>query len=225
VATLSLPLDAADARAVASARRLAGAAALGYVISAGVENMEVLGAPSRRAAATDIRAAYSDQALAAVTFTAGALSLLFYAALVVALLAWLPRGAPGRRMVLLGGVLGPVLAAAGLAATAPLAFGAPADDLTRWVFDLQVTLRIAAGPFMALLLLGTAIAARRSAALPAPLRWSACAAAVSLFVTPLTAFAHDHAAMIAFGLHGLWIWLAPCGSWPVARASSAGLRS
>jgi hypothetical protein len=162
-------------------------------------------------------------------FTAGALSLLFYAALVVALLAWLPRGAPDRRMVLLGGVLGPVLAAAGLAATAPLAFGAPADDLTRWLFDLQVALRIAAGPFMALLLLGTALAAGRSAALPAPLRWSACAAAVPLFVTPLTAFAHDFAAMIAFGLHGLWIWVAALwlvagGAGFVRRAASTSDR-
>jgi hypothetical protein len=53
-----------------------GAAGLGYVIAAAVENMGLLGAPLLDGSPAEIRAAYEDQALGAVTAAAGALSLL-----------------------------------------------------------------------------------------------------------------------------------------------------
>ena len=62
--------------------RIAGAAGLAYVIASGVENMELLRAPAFGAPAAEIRAAYADGALAAVTLGAGALSLAAYAVFV-----------------------------------------------------------------------------------------------------------------------------------------------
>src|SRR5215207_4918512 len=94
----------------------AGAAALGYVIAAGVENMELLRAPLPGAGAAAIRTAYADGALAAVCALSGILSLLFYVAFAAAL-------APRLRMpraALTCALAGPALALAGIVASAPL---------------------------------------------------------------------------------------------------------
>ena len=61
-------------------RRVTGAAALGYVVLAAIENMGLLGAPGLGAPAAEVRAAYADTALGIVTTAAGALSLTCYAA-------------------------------------------------------------------------------------------------------------------------------------------------
>src|SRR5215207_5457125 len=68
-------------------RRLTGAAGLGYVVLAGVENMGILGAPLSGAPMAEIRAAYEDGAVQVVTTAAGALSLLLYAVFAVAMAA------------------------------------------------------------------------------------------------------------------------------------------
>jgi hypothetical protein len=185
--------------------RLAGAAGLGYVIAAGVENMELLGAPLPGAAAADIRAAYADQALAAVTWSAGVVSLLLYVVFVASLaprLRW-PRAA------LAGGIVGPALALAGVIANAPLVLDAGlSDDTVVAVADAQQSLRQSAGPFMALFLfcLGA------SDVLPGRLSRAARAIAVPLALTPLAAVTDAHwmqvAAVVAFGLHALVVWLA-----------------
>ena len=59
-------------------RRLAGLAGLAYVAGVAIENMEVLEAPTLASPVADVRALYADQALAAVTSSAGALALLAY---------------------------------------------------------------------------------------------------------------------------------------------------
>ncbi len=124
--------------------RAAGAAGLAYVVLAGVENMEVLRAPAHDAGAADIRAAYADQALAAVTALAGCVSLAGYALFAVALAA---RRAP----VLAAAIAGPLLALAGIVAAAPLVLGtAGSDDAVRDAYALQRDLRLLAGPCMAL---------------------------------------------------------------------------
>ena len=196
--------------------RLAGAAGLGYVIAAGVENMELLGAPLPGAAAADIRAAYADQALAAVTWSAGVVSLLLYVVFAAALaprLRW-PRPA------LVGGIVGPALALAGVIASGPLVFdGGLSDDAVRAAADLQLSLRLLAGPFMALFLFW----AGASDVLPDRLSRLACAVAVPLALTPLAAVADVHwlqvAALVAFSLHALVIWLA--GLWLIAGGGVA----
>src|SRR5688500_14703494 len=76
----------------APARRLTGAAALGYVVCAGVESMELLATPLPGAGAAELRAAYADQALLTVTTAAGALSLILYAVFALRLLTGLRGG-------------------------------------------------------------------------------------------------------------------------------------
>jgi hypothetical protein len=182
----------------------AGAAGLGYVVCAGVENMELLDAPLRGAAAADIRSAYADQALAAVTALAGVASLLLYVVFVFALaprLRW-PRAA------LAGGLAGVALALAGIVASAPLVLGAGLSDAeVRSAFELQQILRLLAGPAMALFLLavGTSLVLQR------PLARLACAIALPLALTPVAALTGAHAfhtaAAVVFGLHALCVWL------------------
>src|SRR5215207_10114764 len=164
----------------------AGAAALSYVIAAGVENMELLQAPLPGAAAAAIRAAYADGALAAA----------------LAPRLRMPRAA------LACAVAGPALALAGIVASAPLVLDGGAglsDAEVRWAFELQQTLRLLAGPPMALFLLAIGV----SQILPGALARLARAVALPLALTPLalvggTLYA---AAMVALGLHALCIWL------------------
>jgi hypothetical protein len=195
-------------RSAARARvslRLAGAAGLGYVITAGVENMELLRAPLPGAAAADVRASYADQALAAVTWSAGVVSLLLY----VVFAAWLAPRLRWPRAALVGGIMGPALALAGVIASAPLVFdGGLSDDAVRAAADLQQSLRHFAGPFMALFLFSLGA----SDILPGRLSRLACAVAAPLALTPLAAVTDAHwlhvAALLAFSLHALVIWLA-----------------
>jgi hypothetical protein len=186
----------------------AGAAALGYVIAAGVENMELLRAPLPGAAASEIRAAYADAALAAVTAVAGVASLLLYVAFAASLAPRLrlPRAA------LACAVAGPALALAGIVASAPLVLDGGAgssDAAVRSALELQQTLRLLAGPPMALFLFAAGI----SDVLPRPLARLARAVALPLALTPLAAITGTlyAAALFAFGLHSLCIWLA--GLW------------
>jgi hypothetical protein len=189
----------------ASTAWLAGAAGLAYVVCAGVENMELLGSPLPGASAGDIRAAYADQALVAVMALAGILSLLFYAWFAATLAPRLRRP----RAALLGGIGGPLLALAGIVASAPLVLDGGAglsDSGVRSAFDLQQTLRLLAGPLMALFLFCAADA------FPPMLSRAARWVALPLALTPLAAATGEHAlyvaALVALGLHALIIWLA-----------------
>lgn len=178
--------------------RIAGAAGLAYAITSGVENMELLRAPGFGAPAAEIRAAYADGALAAVTLGAGALSLAAYAVVVAGL-------AGRRRAGLAGGFAGIVLAAAALFAGAVLAAtgGDLTDGATRAAHTWQLTLRMLSGPCLALFLVAAA------ADLPPWLARTARAVAVPLALAPLAALTRDDAllaaALVAFGLHAVWI--------------------
>jgi hypothetical protein len=213
-------------------RRIAGAAGLGYIAGVGIENMEILEAPTLGSPIADIRSTYEDQAFAVVTSFAGALALLFYCVFVAALFGLLR--ASERRLeawplvALVGGVGGPVLAAVGLAANAILVANGGtglSDDVTRSLFDVYLTTRMVAGVFIALFLLGAGIAALRSGALPARLAWLGCAIAVPIAFAPLAAITSDHALEVAvsilFGFDTLWIfltclWLTLADGLPVA---------
>jgi hypothetical protein len=185
----------------------AGAAGLGYVIGSGIENMELLRAPLPGAPAADIRAAYADQALALVTALAGVAALLLYVAFAASLAPRLRRP----RAALLGGLVGPALALAGIVASAPLVLDAGAtlsgaDVRSAW--ELQQTLRFLAGPFMALFL----FALGSSELLPRRLSQLARVSAIPLALTPLAAILGTDilhaAAAVMFGLDALCIWLA-----------------
>jgi hypothetical protein len=184
-----------------SLRLVAGAAGLGYVVAAAVENMEVLGAPLIGASDASIRAAHADLALGIVTTAAGALSLALYVVWAFAV----------RRRWALVGAAGAALAFAGVVANAVvLAGGEP------WLYELMLYLRYAAGPFMAVFLVAAAAAT--------PLRALAVPVAAALALTPLAMTGRlQIAAALAFSAHALWIWLASlwllCGG--VARAEFA----
>jgi hypothetical protein len=199
-------------------RRGVGAAGLGYVFAAAIENMAILESPLIGSPVADIRSAYGDQALVVVTSFAGALALVFYVAFAVRMFGPV-RGAERRverwaLVALVAGVAGPALAGIGLAATGPLVVDAGrglSDDTTRSLFEVYLYARFIAGPLMATFLLGTGLAAMRSRALPAWLARVACAIAVPLALTPLAALTGEHSlqvvAAVAFGLHSLWILL------------------
>ena len=119
-------------------RRLAGAAALAYVLGVGIENMEVLEAPTIGSPIAEIRANYADQAFGVVTSFAGVLALLSYGVFAAALFMLVrgeDRRAQGWALIgLVGGIAGPTLAAAGAAATAILVANSGtglSDDVTR----------------------------------------------------------------------------------------------
>jgi hypothetical protein len=192
-------------------RRLAGIAGLGYIAGVAIENMEILEAPTLASPVADVRALYEDHALTAVTTGAGAVALIFYGLFAVALFRML-RERPWGAMVLFGGVGGPLLAAAGLVASAILiANGGLSDGEVADLFDFLVRARLVSAAFVALFLGGVGVAALRSRALPAWLAWYAVVLAVPMALVPLTAFAENHslevAVRIAFSLQALWIFL------------------
>jgi hypothetical protein len=140
-----------------------------------------------------------------VTALAGVASLLLYAVLAAALaprLRW-------PRVALAGGFAGAGLALGGIVASAPLVLDGGAgltNAEARAAYDLQLTLRLLAGPFMALFLLSAGV----SELLPRLLARAACWIAAPLALAPLAVLAGalESLALVAFGLHALWIWLA-----------------
>jgi hypothetical protein len=212
-------------------RRIAGVAGLVYAAAAAIENMGLLEAPTLASPVADVRASYEDQALAVVTSLAGAVELLAYCVFAVALFGLLrerePRGEGWSFLALAGGVAGPVVAAAGLVATALLVADGGAglgDDAVATLFDLSLTARMLSGGFLALFMAGVGLSALRSRALPSWLALYACAAALPPAIAPVAAFAAEHAvqvaAWIAFSLQARWIFLA--GFW-LTLADGRGL--
>jgi len=214
---------------VPDSRVLTGAAGLGYVVAAAIENMGALEAPPAGAGAARIRDAYADHALQLVTWLAGATSLVFYCAFALGLCriaaGSVRASAGGRarlaapRVALGGALLAAALAAAALAAASALVADSDgiAGDRVESLFAFFDGARLAAGAFMAVFLFGTAAAALRSGALPRVLAVAAYAIAPALLFGPLTAATGGDgvrvAAFVAFGLHSLWIacvglWLA-----------------
>ena len=203
-------------------RRLAGAAALAYVLGVGIENMEVLEAPTIGSPIAEIRANYADQAFGVVTSFAGVLALLSYGVFAAALFMLVrgeDRRAQGWALIgLVGGIAGPTLAAAGAAATAILVANSGtglSDDVTRALFDFHLIAQMTAGVFVAMFLAGMSVAGLRTCTLPTPLAWSGLAIAALIVFSPIAALTGDHALQvavtIAFGLDTLWIFL--LGMW------------
>jgi hypothetical protein len=163
-------------------RRITGAAALGYVVLAAVENMGLLGAPGMGAGSASVEAAYADVALGVVTVVAGASSLACYVAF----------AALAARRRLAFAITGAGLALAGVVVAAPLVAGDPA------LHDVQLALRYLAGPFMAVVL----VEAAGSLGIPGR------AVAVPLALTPLALVSLELPAQLAFAAHAAWLWAA-----------------
>jgi hypothetical protein len=178
--------------------------------------MEVLEAPTLASPVSEVRALFEDQALATVTTTAGAVSLVLYALFAIALVRFLRRRVgPGDRwsaLALVGGLAGPAVAAASLVATALLtADGGLSDDRVTDLFAFSQRVRMVSGVFVAMFLGGVGVAALRSRALPMFLAWYACALAVPMVLVPFAALGEDKALAVAVGIafaaQTAWIFL------------------
>jgi hypothetical protein len=178
--------------------------------------MEVLEAPTLASPVADVRALFEDQALATVTTTAGAVSLVLYALFAVALVRFLRRRVgPADRwsaLALVGGIAGPAVAAASLVATAILtADGGLSDERVGDLFAFSQRVRMVSGIFVAMFLGGVGVAALRSRALPTGLAWYACALAVPMVLVPFAALGEDKALAVAVGIafaaQTAWIFL------------------
>ena len=214
-------------------RRLTAAAALAYVIAAGVENMELLGAPGYGAVAEAIRAGYADGALATATWVAGALSLLAYGGFAVGLhrlTAAADRGAaahdrpPCRRRAARRPPPGSRSPARRSPRCSPPRAWSPAG-CSWWTAGRTARTPRCAGCTSSSSRCGcspgprwrcSSLAGGRAAARAGVLRsWQwplAGATACLVALAPLAAISQDApavaAAFVAFGLHSLWIWLA-----------------
>ena len=200
-----------------SARKVAGAAAIGYVAGVAIENMEILDVPNMGASAGEVRDLYADGALAIVSTLAGAAALVAYAIFAIALYAMLrPRAAAGERwplIGLIGGLGGPAIAVVGLALSATLAFDVDGltDEQVTDRFDLYLLARMVSGVFVAAFLAGFGIAALRSGAWPRPLARYAIALAPLMLLGPIAAIADSDAlesvVRAVFAAQTVWIFL------------------
>jgi hypothetical protein len=201
-----------------STRRLAGAAGLGYVLGASIENMEILEAPTLDSPVAAIRAFYADQAFGVVTTAAGAVALVLYCVFAAKLFGMLRsadgRSEPWRAVGLVGGLGGPIVAAVALVATAVLVANGRTGlsaDTTSSLFELSQRARMASAVLVALFLAGYGVAALRSRALPRALAWAAIVLAPVFLIGPLAALTGEPAlrvaVAIAFGLQTFWIFL------------------
>jgi hypothetical protein len=170
-------------------RLIAGAAGLGYVVGAAVENMGLLDAPLLGAGEAEVGAAHADRVLGVVGCAAGAASLACYVVFAVLV----------RCRWAVAALAGALLAATGVVASVLMV-----SDPTVALSELALSTRYLAGPFMALFLFG---AAARSGPLLVPGRM----VATVLALTPLALSevrALQIGAIVAFALHSLWIFAA-----------------
>lgn len=221
-------------RRAPDARRVCAGAGIGYVLLAGVENMDLLDSPGYSSPVADIAGLYSgDRATLIVTGLCGALSLLCYLAFVLSIWA-LPRAqdpAAGRwpALGLAGGVGAFLLAAAGQIAHLTLvargADGLADEDLTRTLHQVDLGSRTLAGLLAFLFLTAVGVAGGRTGSLP---RWLARPAVALGALTLAGALAGltlgddaRIAVVVPFGLAAAWIlatsaWLVLDG-WAPAR--------
>jgi hypothetical protein len=193
--------------------RVAGIAGVGYAVGVGVENMDVLGAPRLGSPVTDIRAAFGDGSHALLGVVTGGLALVLFVVFAVGLHRRLSAGGGWALAGLVGGILGPLLAAVGVA-TDVLLVGFVArlpDDAVRGLFEIHPRLQLVAGPFVALFLLGFGVAGLRTGALSPLLARPARVLGVPLLLTPLALLdpggIGSAMATVGFGVFSLWVFL------------------
>jgi hypothetical protein len=199
--------------------RIAGFAAIGYAAAVGVENMDVLTTPGLGSSAAEIRAAFADGGPVLLGIVAGGLALVLFVVFAVAFYGGLSAGGGWAVAGLVGGILGPLLAAIGVVADAALLAGMTAlpDDAVRGLFEIHPRLQLLAGPFVGLFLLGSGVAGLRTGVLTPRLARPACVLGPLLALTPLAlldpAGVGPALATVGFALFSLWVFLT--GLWLV----------
>jgi hypothetical protein len=213
-------------------RWLAGIGALAYFVGVAIENQEILTAPTLDSGVEEIRANYADHAFSVITGAAGALAQVAFVLFAVALVVWLRErrdpGEPWPTLALAGGIASPVIAAAGLAAGAPLLAdpAAVGDDVVTTLFQLDLLAQFVAAPFLALFLAGVGISALRTGSLPGWLAWFGLATAVPLLLLgPVATFQHasglEFVMKLAFAANAVWVLA--MGLWLLLGEGPGGL--
>jgi hypothetical protein len=187
-------------------RRLAGCAGLAYVAFAGIENMQVLERPAiGDVGRADVEAAYADQALAAVTSLAGAVSLAAFALFAVAFARFLEPAPPWTQAT---GLAAAGLAFAGVVVQAPLVFDPGHDDAVT-LYELQQVLRLLSGPLAAGFLARVCVGG--ADVMPLGLRLGGLAVTGPLLLGPIAAAFQARWLVvlvgIGFSLQALWVLL------------------
>jgi hypothetical protein len=199
-------------------RRATAAAGIGFVVLAGIESLDILGAPGPDGPASAVVEAYTaNHALLVVTTVCGALSLVAYV-LFAAGLTRLVRDAGARGawpwLLLAAGIGGPLLGGIGQAAQFVLVSRGtegirddPEGALGLHAFDLRI--QAAGAILIALLLLSAGVAGRRTGALPGWATGAALVLSPVLAVAAVVALASGGAAkgalVPALALHALWV--------------------
>ncbi|MET7398821.1 hypothetical protein ABZS66_35565 [Dactylosporangium sp. NPDC005572] len=190
-------------------RRWVGAAGVGYVVLAGLENLDFLAVPGRGDPALPAYYAANPGGLR-LSVLAGALALVAYALFAAGLWALL-RPRPGAWLVLAAGIAGPLVAAASL------------PPRLRADHALHLDLRLAGGVLLGATLLGVAWAPG-----VLPRRLTSAAALVGAVLVPAgllallagdprldaLAFAGFVADAVWIGLAALWLLLPRPATWP-----------
>jgi hypothetical protein len=203
----------ATSRHAALTGRVAGIAGVGYAVGVGVENMDVLGAPRLGSPVTDIRAAFADASHALLGVVTGGFALMLFVVFAVGLHRRLSAGGGWALAGLVGGILGPLLAAVGVVTDAVL-LGRVAhlpDAAVRELVEVHPRLQLVAGPFVAVFLIGSGVSGLRTGALTPRLAQAACVLGVLLLLAPLALLdaggVGSATATVGFGLFSLWVFL------------------
>jgi hypothetical protein len=180
--------------------RLAGIAAVAYVVLAGLENMDFLTVPGAHADPAEVVEYYAG--VPGILAYAGLLGLGAYVVFAAALWALLPgaaRGHPSVVVLLAGGVGGPLLAAAGLGLRGWLIArsGALDQDVAAALHGSHLTLRFVAGLFIGLFLIGV---------------WRSFMSEPEILPRPLR---------IAAGVIGVWVVLASAAAFTSSGVSGS----
>jgi hypothetical protein len=193
--------------------RVAGIAGVGYAVGVGVENMDVLGAPRLGSPVTDIRAAFGDGSHALLGVVTGGFALVLFVVFTIGLHRRLSAGGAWALAGLVGGILGPLVAAAGVVTDAVLLCRVAhlSDGAVRGLFEVHPRLQLVAGPFVAVFLIGSGVAGLRTGALTPRLARPARVLGVPLLLAPLALLdpggIGSAMATVGFGLFSLWVFL------------------
>ncbi|MDN5861570.1 MAG: DUF4386 domain-containing protein, partial [Pseudonocardia sp.] len=222
----------ADSRAEVPARRptvrVAGCAGLGYAVGAGVENIDVLGAPRLGSPIGDIRSAFLDTVAIAVGVVSGGLALVLFVVFAIGLYRRVGPGNGWARAGLVGGLVGPALAMVGVVSDAVLAARVTRlpDADVRYLFAVHPRMQLLGGAFVGLFLLGSGVAGLRTGSLPRrTLAWPACVIGAPLLLAPLGVLDERWTAAVlatvGFGLFTAWVFAA--GLWLVLAGPDSGI--
>lgn len=208
-------------------RRRTGFAGIGYAVAVGVENIDVLETPRPGSSAAAVRASFSDGTQVWLGVVSGLVALVLFVVFAAGLYRLASGGGRWARAGLVGGLVGPCLAAVGTAADAVLGARSAglSDSEVQRLVEIHPRLQLVAGLFVALFLVGIGVAGLRTGILPRTSAWPACLIGAPLLIAPLALLDGSGlgAALVTvgFGLFSVWVFLT--GVWLVLAGPVCGI--